>query len=336
MALRDTLLQAQTEADALLTQLTAALSAGVSKDARISDLAAQLAAAQAEITRLSVPPVVPPVVPPTPTGPSLLSKLGVSVPEGANTNAVKRFESWLGKPVSHVLYFTEAGGLPYGDSFPGKGYHVSPKWSQNLTFNYTEVVNYCKALVANGHADANIRMLWEFNGSFMSYYSKGREAQFVKVWQQNVSAARSVPGQKFTFTWCPIWGGPTDTVEAAYPGDTYVDYIGLDCYGQFWGDRTQRTKVWTNDGVSLAWHRKFAAAHGKKRTFDEWGLTTRTDGGGTNDDVEYMQLMLDEFKRDDVAWAIYFDYDATDGRHRLEDNQFPDGGSLFKRTFSTG
>ncbi|WP_344931449.1 hypothetical protein, partial [Actinoplanes nipponensis] len=117
--------------------------------------------------------------------------------------------------------------------------------------------------------------------------------------------------------------GIPDTAElqdVAYPGDEYVDIIGVDTYDSWvdwnWAlnDPEQGMNAW------LA----FARRHGKKLSFPEWGLYTTTyeDGEaapGHGDQPGYIQHMYDFFRQNaaDIAYEAYFGNDGNDGRNSL-------------------
>ena len=68
-------------------------------------------------------------------------------------------------------------------------------------------------------------------------------------------------------------------LRLAYPGDAYVDMIGMDVYDQSWVPDYQvpaaRWRSFINGDWSLAWQRSFAASHRKPVSFPEWGITVR-------------------------------------------------------------
>jgi hypothetical protein len=86
-----------------------------------------------------------------------------------------------------------------------------------------------------------------------------------------------------------------------------------------------------NQPYGLAWQRDFAAAHGKPISFPEWGLTIRADGHGGGDNAYYVEHMYDWIAANDVKYHAYYEYDATDGEHRLMTGEFPIGAAAFKR-----
>jgi hypothetical protein len=150
------------------------------------------------------------------------------------------------------------------------------------------------ALVANGSGSATLRLGWEFNGTWFkwSINTPGGAADYAAYWRQIVTTMRSVPGANFTFDWCPTnvssyVNGKQLDAASAYPGDAYVDYVGMDIYDQSWSSRradpAERWKDYVNEKDGLKWHRDFAAAHGKPMTFPEWGIAHRRDGNGGGD-----------------------------------------------------
>ena len=57
-----------------------------------------------------------------------------------------------------------------------------------------------------------------------------------------------------------------EAAQNAYPGDSYVDYIGLDLYDQVWGIPLNPSLAWpryVTETNGLAWLSSFAAAHHK-------------------------------------------------------------------------
>jgi hypothetical protein len=127
-------------------------------------------------------------------------------------------------------------------------------------------------------------------------------------------------------------------VEAAYPGDAYVDYIGTDIYDQSWGsnytDPAFRWNEYLTQKNGLNWVASFAGAHGKPITIPEWGLSIRSDGHGGGDNAYFIQHMYDWISSNNVAFQMYFEFDASDGAHRLMLTQFPIGAARYRQLFS--
>ena len=161
-----------------------------------------------------------------------------------------------------------------------------------------------KLLAAAGtQSEIMVRMGEEFNANWMPWAAAGKEADFIKTYQNFVDAFRSV-SNKFKFEWNVNIGGTMDPAKA-YPGDAYVDYIGMDFYWdstQSWSikDPTQAFNYFKNTAYGLQWFENFAAAHGKPSAYSEWGLNS------TNGAV-YVDLVKKWFDTHNVAYELYFD-----------------------------
>ena len=136
-------------------------------------------------------------------------------------------------------------------------------------------------LVAAGMGNSYLRLGWEFNQTGFPWYAAGQSAAFVAYWQQIVTAMRSVPGAQFTFVWNPSRGdnGSKDlamgNLANYYPGDAYVDTVGMDVYDTAWNTypgeaaefQSTLTRTW-----GLNWLASFGSAHKKPLAIPELGL----------------------------------------------------------------
>lgn len=194
-----------------------------------------------------------------------------------------------------------------------------------------------QTLIAAGQADAILRIGWEFNGRWYVWSAKDNPGAWAEYWRRIVTAMRAVPGADFRFEWNPTLGTASVAPALAYPGDQYVDFIGTDVYDQEWitgwEDPMVRWDHMMNQPYGLKWHRDFAAAHGKPMTFPEWGLVIRSDGHGGGDNPGFIQKMYDWINQNNVAYHLYFEYDASDGAHRMMTGQFPVAGAKYRELF---
>jgi hypothetical protein len=196
-------------------------------------------------------------------------------------------------------------------------------------------------LVAHRLVDTIVRPGWEFNGDWYAWASAGREGDYAGCFRHLVDAMRAAPGQRFEFLWNPILGTEHSAGESAYPGDVYVDYVGVDVYDTSWvrgtyplpvdaGEERRAAvgrTVWKailDGGWGLREWARFASAHGKALVVPEWGLSARTDGHGGGDNAYFVERMLgylaDPATR--PAFAMYFEIDVSlDGgglnQHRI-------------------
>ena len=83
----------------------------------------------------------------------------------------------------------------------------------------------------------------------------------------------------------------------------------------------------------LDWVASFAAQQGKPISIPEWGLSIRTDGHGGGDNAYFVQHMHDWIVGHNVAFQMYFEFDAPDGAHRLMTNEFPIGSQTYRQLF---
>ncbi len=159
-------------------------------------------------------------------------------------------------------------------------------------------VTLAQTLVAAGEANAYLRIGWEFDGSWTTWNATtaSAEATYAAYFQQIVTAMRSVPGEHFQFVWNPDATAFTESgysVEAAYPGNAYVDVIGLDAYDQSWATPQTPANAWSSTLLpALTAAQKFASSEGKPLAFTEWGVIIRSDGHGLGDDPNYVNQMI--------------------------------------------
>lgn len=175
-------------------------------------------------------------------------------------------------------------------------------------------------LVSRGHPDAIIRIGWEFNGNWYPWASFRDPPAFIACWRRMAQILRGVPGQRFTLDWNANAGRGAMRADEAYPGDDVVDVIGLDAYNQSYPreeDPERRWRFMMEQPFGLAWHRDFAAAHRKPRSFPEWATGTSRDGHGGGDDPLYVRRMLDWMRTGPtVLYMGYWEYNDPlyDGR----------------------
>jgi hypothetical protein len=137
-------------------------------------------------------------------------------------------------------------------------------------------VTVAQKMVNAGFANSVIRIGWEFNGTWFPWAAAGCASGFVGAYRQVVDAMRSVAGQRFTFEWNPTRGDTgIGNLSNYYPGNAYVDYIGLDVYDTEWGTYPGQPKEFEymktqTDGLN--WLAYLSRLTGKPMVFPEWGL----------------------------------------------------------------
>jgi len=195
-----------------------------------------------------------------------------------------------------------------------------------------------RALVANGRADAVLRLGWEFNGEWSAWNAAKDPEAFIRFWRRIVQVMRAQPGAAFRFEWTPGLFRGTVHPERVYPGDDVVDVIGLTVYNQSWtvplSDAEGRWRELRTQRSGLDWHRRFAAEHGKPRAFPEWGTGVRTGGGGGGDDPLFIARMADWVSAPDVLYYGYWDFPAPDYNALLSaGDRLPRAAQAFRERF---
>lgn len=217
---------------------------------------------------------------------------------------------------------TMVWGLPM---LPNAGSGAS--LSQGATGAYNSYfLKIAQDMVAGGQGSSIVRPGWEFNGGWFSWAANGQASAFIAYWQQIVTTMRSVPGQNFTFEWNPTAGDQgIGNLANYYPGNNYVDYIGLDLYDQSWGSYPGIASEWNTyltEPYGLNWLASFAAAQGKQITLPEWGLGEGpgNDGGAVNDpgtnvsggdDATFINDMAQWINNHNVYNATFWDYGSS-------------------------
>jgi len=163
-------------------------------------------------------------------------------------------------------------------------------------------------LVAAGLQNSVIRLGWEMNGSWEGDFI-GTTSQEQSLWatcfDNEVTALRSASGEHFLIDWNP--NSCTAAVPYAnyYPGNAFVDIMGLDFYDQ--SCQNPNTAVSFSQLASvpsgLDAFEAFANAQGKPMSFPEWGLASSPSG----DDAAYIDGVGSAVNNGNFAFQQYFD-----------------------------
>ena len=199
-------------------------------------------------------------------------------------------------------------------------------------------VTLAQTLIAAGQSNAYLRLGFEFDGSWNAWYAgtPAAEASFAAYFQQIVTTMRSVAGEHFRFVWNPQATAFNDApydVTLAYPGNAYVDLIGLDMYDQSWKTPQTPATAWNETVLpALTYSQQFAASEGKPLALTEWGVIIRSDGHGLGDDPNYINQMISwmENPSNNVVYEAYFNYDETGLNSQITGGSFPNSLAAFE------
>lgn len=291
---------------------------------------------------------------------------------GTEPDTADAYQDWLGADLDLVVDFPSRGSwAEIADpdymiqAWKNRGYRpvysiaLLPTGDESATIEQGATGAYntyyrklARNLVKAGQEDAILRLGWEFNLE-TSRWATDDEDAFIAYWQQIVDTMRAVSGEAFEFDWNVNNGtNKYDGVEY-YPGDDYVDYVGVDAYDVSYAWRTypypddcdtdcrtdRQKRAWDNAVYGgrrgLAFWADFARHRGKPMSIPEWGLWDRQDGHGGALDTSYLERMHDFITDEDngVAYQAYFEFDGDDGPHTLQ-TAYPDAGETFRSLFA--
>ena len=228
-------------------------------------------------------------------------------------------------------------------------------------------------LVSNGFASSYIRVGWEFNGTYMGWSICNQQGSgltswandFVPAFRNIVTSMRSVSGANFKFVWNPLDSSNVSCagvhLENFYPGDSYVDAMGLDVYDGINGTISDSARFsdlvngvnaghWTSvppiaingqkfEGYGLDWLAAFAKEHNKEITVPEWGLDSSGQNAGGGDDAYFVTQMANWIKANATGPAIF--WNSGGGTLPLDIPKYTSGGTpaasaAFKSAFAAG
>lgn len=202
-------------------------------------------------------------------------------------------------------------------------------------------VTLAKNLVSWGAGNIVIRLAPEANGAWEADFVGSTNAEmnnWAKCYDNEVTAMRSVPGTHFLFVWNPNACTSDFPIDEWYPGNSYVDIIGIDIYDNDCSSQmTVSQEGWSaflnnsagntpNDPnfPSIANMEAFAVANRKPLSFPEWGLDVM-------DDPVYVTDMAQMFKQDKFSFESYFD-NNDDGIAPLGPD-IPDSTAAYSQAF---
>jgi hypothetical protein len=262
---------------------------------------------------------------------------------------LQSWEKWLQQKPSSVLgvdFYAQSRWEDFSklDWVPGIWKKLNPVrnvvWSVPLTVKGTALAEIADGLhdaefdaaaraISEAQPRAIIRLGWEMNLADSAWYAKGQEADYVRAFRRVVGIFRR-HSNDFKYDWCPGWGPQEFAADMAYPGDDVVDYIGLDVYDfKYEGSPQERWDTYyLKAPFGLQWQRDFAARHGKRMSYPEWGV------GNFGDNPFFIQKMHEWFLNNEanIAYAAYFNVDGL-WATQIDTGRFPESEKLFRRLF---
>lgn len=263
-------------------------------------------------------------------------RTGVYMP-GSSKTKVAAFAGWRGRPLDVVVdwparaswndivnpgwLYDAWAGTPYTKVF---GVAMLPEHDSTATMSQCANGAYNDKwrqfgtnIRAKGMDDESIlRLGWEFNGNWYKW-SAYDPAAWARCWRNIVSSAESTaPALRWDWTVNRGTGQSVSNAALAYPGDAYVDIVGIDSYDGWPAATTESGwQVHYAGAYGLKFWADFARTHGKKLSVPEWGVYPGTAWAGHNggDNPFYIAKMADFFRANaaNLAYEAYFNEPAS-------------------------
>jgi Beta-mannanase len=165
------------------------------------------------------------------------------------------------------------------------------------------------------------------NGTWFEWSVAGNPAGYVACWQRVVNAIRATaPQARFAWT---INAHSPDPMPA-YPGDSYVDVIGIDAYDHYPKSTTDAEFTTQAAAVSgIGWTLDRAVAHGKKLAVPEWGVEQPADANHGGDNPFFITKMQNFFRANAANIYIETYFDAAQSRIFAPPVQNPNAGIAY-------
>jgi hypothetical protein len=208
------------------------------------------------------------------------------------------------------------GRISYGLAMLPESNHAGRdpgEWVPAANGRYdTHYESVARKVAADGATNVIFRIGWESNHDSWPWYAGSDPARFKQTFQRIARILRR-HNPTCLIEWCNVKDGrQRGSVLDLYPGDAYVDIVGVNFYDGYpafnsdatWADEYRKKLRGGPRGIG-AWL-DFARSRGKKFAVSEWGLWRGRPG--CTDSALYVRKMH-EFFRDcggDLAYENYF------------------------------
>jgi len=192
-------------------------------------------------------------------------------------------------------------------------------------------------LVAAGLANSVLRLGPEMNGVWESDFigtAQNEQRLWAKCFANEATSFRQVAGEHFLMDWNPNACVGDYPYANFYPGNKYVDIVGLDLYDV--GCNTPYTSLsfsqLTSEPSGLSHFEAFAASKRKPMSLPEWGLSSIPTG----DDPAYINGIGTLFTKGNWAFETYFDQTGPNMKALPLSSNTPLSLVAFQKWFGSG
>jgi hypothetical protein len=200
----------------------------------------------------------------------------------------------------------------------------------------TYVTQFGKNLVAAGLENSVLRLGPEMNGAWEPYFigtTATEQHRWTQCFDKEVTTLRRVPGEHFLIDWNPNACVANYPYKNYYPGNAYVDIMGLDLYdvGCLTPFKSLTFTQLATETAGLNHFETFAAEKGKPMSLPEWGLSSIPSG----DDPGYINGIGAAVDRRNFAFESYFDGTGPNVKALILSSSTPLSVAAFRNWFGT-
>ena len=230
---------------------------------------------------------------------------------------ISTFESTVGK--KHACYLVYNG---WGATFPtavaqdAKDNGAAIQIGFEPSFGLDSVVDgpYIRQWAQQAHAmRMPVFVRWASEMNLSEFIWSGDTAKYVQKWQLLYNIFKE-EAPNIAMVWAPNWS-PTSNINGYYPGDNYVDWVGVDMYMGLGVGTTDQTDPRTK--ISYVYNTYSGASHNKPIMFPEWAAAHAYNDGITSYDctdygIKNMNLIYDHLQAEfpKLKMIHWFDYDS--------------------------
>ncbi|MDA8290801.1 MAG: glycosyl hydrolase [Actinomycetota bacterium] len=181
-------------------------------------------------------------------------------------------------------------------------------------------VQLAQNLVAAGLGSSVIRLGAEMNGTWADDFvgtTATEQSNWATCFARTVTAMRAVAGASFQFDWNVAACGSVPGLAGFYPGNAYVDIVGVDAYDTGCpmaappaSTATYAVVASSPEGLDAV--ASFAASQGKPLSIPEWATTAPTGSPPGYGDDPYYVAGVGQLVASSASFAFQSWYDAGD------------------------
>lgn len=227
------------------------------------------------------------------------------------------FESTMNKKHACYLHYNawnSAFPLAWAQSVKARGSAIQLGFEPTYGLGSVTDGPYIRKWARDAHSlRAPIFVRWASEMNLSEFIWSGNTTLYIQKWRMLYNIFKE-EAPNIVMVWAPNWS-PTATIDSYYPGDEYVDWVGVDMYMGL-GVGTTDTRD-PRSKISYVYDKYSAAPHNKPIMFPEWAAANAyssgtisyncADYGIRNTNLIYDNLQAEFPKMKLITW---FDYDS--------------------------